>query len=379
MRSFDDLSVADLRAAGGLKWTRWTDALGAWVAEMDFGTAPAVTDALRLAVDGARHGYMPDGVASELADACAAWNEAAYGWSVEPHRIRPLPDVVRALEVAIDDFTEPGTPIVVPTPAYMPFFTVPVDHGRDVIEVPAIRRPDGRLGMDLDGIARAFEQGAQLVILCNPHNPIGRVYERDELLAFADMIDAVDGRVFADEIHGPLVYEPHEHIPYASVSTDAARHAITATSASKGWNLPGLKCAQVLLTNDDDLERWQGRPRSAEHGTSIHGAIANIAAYRHGRPWLDDVLAYLDGNRHHFVSLVDEHLPDVVHAPPEGTYLAWLDCRALGLDDLGHRYRTAGVALTDGAACGAPGHVRVNIATPRHVLDQIVERMATVR
>ena len=202
------------------------------------------------------------------------------------------------------------------------------------------------------------------------------------MLAVAEVVEANGGRVFADEIHAPLIYPGQEHIPYASVSPAAAAHAVTGVAASKGWNLPGLKCAQLLLSNDADAAVWAERGFTFEHGASTPGAWATIAAYRDGRPWLDDVVRYLDRNRALLAALLAEHLPQVGFLPPEGTYLAWLDCRAL---DAGTQpspadffLAQAGVMLTDGAACGegGGGHVRLNFATPRPVLTEIVRRMA---
>lgn len=374
----DAVTIESLRAAGGLKWTKFEpDVIGAFVAETDFGTAPVVTAALHRAVDRATFGYLPPALVRELAEACAAWQVEAYGWEVPPERVHPLADVIRGLEVAIEHFSEPGSAVVLPTPAYMPFFEVPLRLGREIIEVPCLVGEDGTARMDLDGIGTALAGRGNLVILCNPHNPVGRVYERAELLALAEVVDAHGGRVFSDEIHAPLVYAPARHVPYASVSPVAAGHAVTATSASKAWNLPGLKCAQLIL-NERDAEVWEPHAATASHGASNLGVIANIAAFTQGRPWLDEVLAYLDANRHHLASLLAEHLPDVRYRPPDGTYLAWLDCRPLGLgaspcDVFLERAR---VALVDGARCGSPGHVRLNFATPRPILEEIVARMA---
>ena len=262
--------------------------------------------------------------------------------------------------------------------------------------------------LDIDGIDAAFKRGGHLLVLCNPCNPVGRVYSRDELLAVAEVVEANGGRVFADEIHAPLIYPGQAHIPYASLSPATAAHAVTGIAASKGWNLPGLKCAQLLLSNDADAAVWAERGFTFEHGASTPGAWATIAAYRDGRPWLDDVVRYLDRNRALLAALLAEHLPQVGFLPPEGTYLAWLDCRALDAGTLdGGRdggtltagavtresgparqrasqarrtssSRRRGVMLTDGAACGegGGGHVRLNFATPRPVLAEIVRRMA---
>jgi cystathionine beta-lyase len=375
---FDAVTERALRESGGLKWSRYGDALGAFVAEMDYGTAPAVTRSLLDTLERGRLGYLTDADAADMARACAAWL-ARYDWVVSPAWITPLADVVAGLQVAIERFSPPGTPVVLPTPAYMPFLTVPAALGRELIEVPLVER-DGRMTYDLDGIAAAFDAGARLVVHVNPHNPLGRVFGVEEQLALADVVTAAGARVFADEIHAPLVHPGAVHRPYASLTPETARHTVTATSTSKAWNVPGLKAAQLVLSNAEDAEHWARVGVLYAHGASTPGVLAATAAYDHGADWLADVLAYLDGNRRFLAELLEEHLPEIRYTPPEGTYLAWLDCRPLRLDRSAGAFflDRAGVALVDGPECGAPGagHVRLNIATPRPVLATLVERMA---
>lgn len=388
MQSFaaiaDRTTEDELRARGSQKWTKGgPGVIGAFVAEMDFGVAPPVEAALLDVIRRADLGYLSPRAVAALAEACAAWQRDRYGWDVDPARVRPLPDVITGLAAAITVFSRPGSPVILPTPAYMPFLTVPGSLGRDVIQVP-MTRGDGRRVLDLDGIDAAFKRGGHLLILCNPSNPVGRVYGKDELAAVAEVVEANGGRVFADEIHAPLLYPGGTHVPYASLGPAAAAHTVTGTAASKGWNLPGLKCAQLILSSDEDAATWAGRGSTFEHGASTPGVQASTAAYRDGGPWLDDVVAYLDGSRALLAGLLAEHLPGVGYRPPEGTYLAWLDCRALSaglrLDVAPAEFflARARVMLTDGAACGAAGrgHVRLNFATPRPILAEIVRRMA---
>ncbi|MGY1815136.1 MalY/PatB family protein [Blastococcus sp. SYSU D00820] len=376
----DALTEDALRSAGGLKWTRFGPAIGAWVAEMDFGTAPEVTAALHAAVDAGVFGYLPAALAGEMARACAGFLERRHGWTVPAEWITPLPDVLAGLQAAIEHFTPPGSPVVLPTPAYMPFLEVPGMLGREILQVPLVPGPDGRPTYDLDGLDRAFAAGGRLLVHCNPHNPVGRVFSAEEQLAVAEVVQRHGARVFSDEIHAPLVYPGAVHRPYAALSAVTAGHTVTATSASKAWNLPGLKAAQFLVSNEADAARWAQVGPFVAHGTANLGVVANTAAYTAGEPWLAGVLGYLDGNRRLLADLLAEHLPAVRYTPPEGTYLAWLDCRGLGVEgSLGdHFLERAGVALVDGPACGPPGagHVRLNLATPRPVLTTIVERMA---
>ena len=376
----DAVTAESLFAAGHLKWTKYgPGTLGAFVAEMDYGTAPVVSAALHDAVDRMLFGYLPPAAAEAMRESCAAWQAERYGWTVDATRIRPLPDVIRGLEVAIEHCSPPGSPVVLPVPAYMPFLEVPAHLGRATIQVEMV--PDGdRYVYDLDALDAAFVAGGRLLVLCNPYNPLGRVMERDELAAIAAVVDRHGGRVFSDEIHAPLVFPDHEHVPYASLSADTAAHTVTATSASKAWNLPGLKCAQLIVTSDADHARLEELGPFVTHGASTLGVVANTVAFASGRSWLDEVLAYLDGNRRLLADLLAEHLPAVGYTPPEGTYLAWLDCRPLGLPDALADFflEHAGVALVDGARCGPPGagFVRLNIATTRALLEQMVVQMA---
>jgi cysteine-S-conjugate beta-lyase len=377
--TFDTLTEEALRSAGGLKWTRYGTAIGAFVAEMDFGTAPVITRALHEAVDGARFGYLTPEDGERMARACSGWLARRYGWHVPAAWISPLADVVAGLQAAIERFCPPGSPVVLPTPAYMPFRTVPGALGRELIEVPMLER-DGRFGYDLDAIERCLQAGAGLFVHVNPHNPSGRVFTVEEQLALADVVERAGARVFSDEIHAPLVLPGATHRPYASLSSATARHTITATSASKAWNLPGLKAAQLVLSDPADVAHWAEVGALFVHGASTPGVLANTVAYDSGGAWLDDVLGYLDGNRRLLVNLLAERLPGVRFTPPEGTYLAWLDCRELCLPASAGEFflERAGVALVDGPECGAPGEgfVRLNFATPRPVVAAIVDRMA---
>jgi cystathionine beta-lyase len=261
----------------------------------------------------------------------------------------------------------------------MPFVRLPAMLGRPLLEVP-FTEDDGRLTYDLDALERAFAAGGRLLVHVNPHNPLGRVFTAEEQLAVADVVERAGARVFADEIHAPLVHPGAVHRPYASLSPVTAGHTVTATSASKAFNLPGLKAAQLLFSTEDDAAVWAERGYLYVHGASTVGVLAHTAAYAEGEAWLAEVLRYLDGNRRALADLLAEHLPEVGYRPPEGTYLAWLDCRALGLGACPGAFflEEAGVALVDGPECGAPGagHVRLNFATPRPVLTALVERMA---
>lgn len=313
-----------------------------------------------------------------MSRACSGWLADSYGWEVPSSRIRPLPDVLTGLVMAIEHFSAPGSPVVVPTPGHMPFLKVPRSLGREIIEVPMICSAEG-WKLDLHGIDTALASGGGLLIFCNPHNPIGKVYSRNEMHDLAEVVDAHSARVYSDEIHAPIVFPDHEHVPYASISTVAANHTLTLTAATKAWNMSGMKCAQIIFSNDLDLDRWGDVSFMAEHQVGHLAVTATTSAYRHGRAWLDDIIDYLDTNRAVMSELVARHLPGVRYRQPDGTYLAWLDCRGLDLGDHPAEFfrERARVACSDGAAFGTEGggHVRFNLAMPTPVLRQALRQM----
>ena len=376
---FETPDVAALRARGSVKWSAFPEAIGAFVAETDFGLAPVIREALHGELDLVRTGYLPTAAAAGLAEATAAWSAERFGWAIEPARVKPVADVLAALDLTLRHYSDPAKRVIVATPGYMPFLQIPRLMGREIVEVPS-PAVDGRYELDLDAIAAAFAAGADTFVLCNPWNPVGRVLAREELVALSEVVDRYDARVFSDEIHAPLAFGEHRHIPYASVNEVAAGHTITALSASKAFNLPGLKCAQLVLSNEADAARYDEVVGLASHGASGFGVAANTAAYRDGGPWLDAVRAYLDESRTRFGELLAERLPQIGYRAPEGTYIGWLDVRALELGDkpADAILERAGVALTDGAACGEAGEgfVRLILATPQPVLEEIVERLA---
>jgi cysteine-S-conjugate beta-lyase len=380
-RAIDATTTAMLRARGSAKWTApGPDGFGAGVAEMDFGAAPPVLDALaRLSAD-ANFGYLPDWLADDLGSACAEFARRRYGWDIDPGHVHPVPDVIKALEIAIAHFSRPGSPVILPTPAYMPFLSVPGSLGREIIQVRMLEQGSGFFTLDLDAIGEAFRAGGDLLIFCNPYNPLGRVFTLDEITRLTDVVDRHGGRVFADEIHGPLVYPGLRHISYASTSATAAAHTLTATSASKAWNLPGLKCGVVILSSAADQDRWDQLGHFSVRGASNPGVAASIAAFRHGEAWLDEVVAYLDDSRTLLAELLTRYLPQAHYRPPDGTYLAWIDCAAINLPDSPGALATerARVTVVDGPAfgLGGEGAFRLNFATPQPVLTEMIERIA---
>ncbi|QUR65767.1 MalY/PatB family protein [Mycobacterium spongiae] len=375
--SFDALTENQLRSRNTIKWNYFgPDVVPLWVAEMDYPTAPAVLDAVHACVANEEFGYPPFGE-DILPKSTAGWCGRRYGWQVQPDWVRVVPDVLKGMEVAIRFLTRPESAVALPVPAYMPFFDILAVTGRQRLEVPTVRQDSGRYLLDLDALEAAFVRGAGSLILCNPNNPLGTAFTADELLAIVDIATRHGARVIADEIWGPMVYE-RRHVAAASVSETAAETVVTLASASKGWNLPGLMCAQVILSNRHDAEEWDRINMLHRMGTSTVGIRANIAAYDHGAAWLDELLPYLRANRDHLARALTESVPGLKVNTPEGTYLAWLDFRGLNLpaEPADFLLSKAKVALSPGIPFGAEvgsGFARLNFATSRPILDRAIE------
>jgi len=376
---FDARTRAQLDVPSSRKWSLHPGTIGAWVAEMDFGTAPAVTEALVRAVRDEHLGYLSPATAAAMSEATAGWLARTQSWDIDPQHIHPVSDVMAALAVAVQRYAPAGSPVIVPTPSYMPFLTYLPALGYPVIQVPGVLDDAGRWRHDVDAIDAAFAAGARTLVLCNPHNPTGRVLTRGELEEIAAVVERHDGRVFSDEIHAALIYDG-THIPYASLSEETARHTVTGTSASKAFNLPGLKAAQLVLSNDEDEEEYRRYGFSTVHGASTLGVVATTAAYNEGGPWLADTLEYLRGNRDELAAALATELPQMRFTPPEATYLAWLDAGEWdGVDSPSRFFRErAGVTTTDGALCGTgfERHLRLVFAMPRPLLREAVSAMA---
>jgi len=374
---YDDLDLDELRQRHSVKWREHPpDVLPAWVAEMDYPLARPVVDAIQAALRrGGDVGYPPDGVVPQLAEAYAGFSRRRFGWAPDPARVFVLPDVMRGVELWIELCTGPGDAVVVNTPVYPPFLHAVRDSGRRLVEAPL------RRGLDLTALAEAFRAGARLWLLCNPHNPTGHVVPEDDLRAAAALCERYGVRVVADEVHGLLTYAGARHVPFASLGADAAARTLTVTSATKAWNFPGLKCAVAVPGSAQDAALLAGLPLRARMGAGLLGIDAVTAAYSAGEPWLEDTLGYLDGNRRLLRELLSERLPAVRYDLPEATYLGWLDCRALQLrpDPYTVFLERGRVALYDGAQFGAPGRdfVRLNFATSRAILTEVVDRMAS--
>lgn len=381
MVDLDALGPDALRARRTAKWNRYDDdVIPMWVAEMDFPTDPHILAAVHRAVDAESLGYPLTAQKSGLGTALAEWSQREHGWAVDPDGVHLVPNVVKGVGLALETLCQPGAPVIIPTPAYMPFFDVVRLRGLPQVHVPMVSLPSANgsaWGLDLAAIDAAFAAGARTLILCSPHNPLGHVHTRTELLALADVVERHGARVISDEIHSPLVFAG-THLPYAGLSTATAAHTVTVTSASKAWNLPGLTCAQVVTTSAEDTARWRDIPHEKTIGVGTLGIEANLAAYREGGAWMSQVRSRLAHNRWLVTDAVAA-MPGVTHRTNAATYLAWLDLSDLALDVEPSDWllEHARVALSVGDAFGAPAHrfARLNFATTAPLLHEALARI----
>ena len=382
-RAWDGITAADLRARGISKWANVEPGeFGAFVAEQDFGAPPCVQEAMKNVVRRQDYGYLPLSMVNDVCHAVAGFASRRYGWDVSPTDIRVIPDVMAALEWTISHFTRPGSKILVPTPCYAPFLQVPLQQGRQVVQLPMLNvASDPRL--DLEGLDRLLAtDDIGLLVLCNPHNPTGHVMSEHE----HEDLDRVlarhpDVRVFSDEIHAPVTLGDARHRPYAAHSEAAAQRTITATSPSKCFGLPGLRAAYAILTNPDDHETWERLGDRPLRLASTPGIYASVAAYTQADAWLDELLSYLTQERDELMELIASELPGVALPRPHGTYIAFLDFVGAGLSEPPAEYlkSRSHVVLTDGATSGRGFEhwARLVWATPRPILRQMIKNMGT--
>ncbi len=376
-RPIIDLTDAQARRALVLKWGTTTEGvLPAWVAEMDYAIDPVVHEAVRRALDDGVTGYPVFDEDHALGVAYAGFAERQFGWTVSPDWVLPVCDVTAGVRVAIDVLSEDG-PIVFPTPGYTPQFAVPELTGRARVDLPVDPDAD-RAEIDLDRLDRLFAEGARTLLLTQPHNPWGRVFERSELEGVRDVALRHGARVVSDEIHAPLVLPGAKHVSYLDVE-GTADHAVAVVAASKAFNVAGLRCAQLVVPDDRARQQLRAQPMARNDSWSPLGSVAAVAAYSDGDPWLTALVERLDAQRTLLGTLLAEQLPEVRMRPLEATYLAWLDVRHYGHAD------PAAVALERGRVRLAPGHeyqpgleghVRLNVATSPERLTEIVHRLA---
>jgi cystathionine beta-lyase len=373
---FDAIDEAALRLRRSAKWALYPpDVLPAWVAEMDYPIAEPIRRALVEAIDLGDAGYASG---AGLGDAFAAWAAARWAWHVDPGDVHLVADVVTGLTELLRVATAPDDAVVVEPPVYPPFAGTARALGRRVVEAPLARTGDG-WAPDLAAIERAYAGGARVHLLCSPQNPTGMVVSREALEAIAALAERHGVLVLADEIHAPLVLPGATHVPFPTVSDAARRTGIVLTSASKAWNVAGLKAAVMIASADRPRAVLARLPPETPYHAGHLGVLGGIAAFRQGGAWLSQVLAILDRNRRLLADLLGAELPAVRYAMPQASYLAWLDCNALALGpDPAAAFLARGrIALSSGPTFGAQGQgfVRLNLGTSRALIEEAVVRM----
>lgn len=350
-----------------------------WVADMDFPVPQPVIDALAARAQHGIFGYGWPGPAYR--QVVVDWMARRHGWAVEPEWIVPTPGVVPALNMLVRTFAAPGQQVIIQPPVYYPFYTAISNNGAELARNP-LRYADGRYTMDFADLeAQLSRPGVAMLILCSPHNPVGRVWTPEELRRLGELCLAHDVLVVADEIHGDLIYPGRRFTPYATLGEQFAANAVVCTAPSKTFNLAGLATSNIIIPNPELRVRFERTLNSnGLHGVNTFGMVALEAAYAHGEEWLTQVMDYIAGNLRYLQDYVAQHLPqiDVVH--PEGTYLVWLDCRRLGLDKAALErlmLEEARVFLDEGYIFGSEGEgfERINIACPRAILAEALERI----
>jgi cystathionine beta-lyase len=380
-----DLPEPALRRLRNAKWSKYgPDVLPAWVAEMDYSVAEPVQQAVRRIVDLRDYGYpMRDGEKAGLAvtAAFARRMRDRFAWEVDPALVLPLADLVQGTYAPVLAFSEPGDGVVLQVPNYPPFRDVIQTTGRKLIKLTM--RDDGtRHVCDTAGLAGQVDARTKIFVLCNPQNPTGRVFSRDELLAMARFAIEHDLIIISDEIHSDLVYPGHRHIPMASLGPEIAARTVTITSPTKSFNIPGLRCAVLHFGSTALRDRFHQRiPARLMGDPNAMGVDATVAAWDQGQPWLDSVMAHLLRARDHMVGTLRAEIPGISLHAPEGTFLAWLDCTALGLNTSAFDFfhDKARIAFSAGETFDPECRqfVRFNFATSMPILDQILERMIT--
>ncbi|MNO25145.1 Cystathionine beta-lyase PatB [compost metagenome] len=356
------------------------DVLPLWVADMDFRCAPAIVEAV---TERAKHGiYGYTSRPKEYLDAITGWMERRHGWKVDASWLTDTPGVVPALGVAVQVLTEPGDQVILQSPVYNPFYDVIRNNGREIAENPLILE-NGHYRMDYVQLESLMQSGAKLMLLCSPHNPGGRVWTREELERLGELCLKYDVKVVSDEIHGDLVFADHRHVPFASLSEAHAGITITCAAPSKTFNIPGLSTAYTLISNVAIRKSFAERIKTLAIGSlNYFGPSATIAAYTQSEDWLDAVLDYIRANRDFAIAYLATHLPAAAPILSEGTYLLWVDCRALGWDKAQIKqmmYKEAKIAFTEGSVYGqnGEGFLRINLACPRSLLQEALERFCT--
>lgn len=356
----------------------FADVLPMWVADMDFEVSPHIIEEMQKVLNQKVFGYQY--TTDEYKDVIVSWMANRHNYHIEKEWICYTPNVVAGLCMSVQAISEPGDEIIIQTPVYGPFYTSIKDNGRVIVESP-LKNDNGYYTMDFEDFESKITEKTKAVILCNPHNPCGRVWTREELQTLADICMKHDLYIISDDIHGDLVYKGHEHTVIASLSEAIADKCIVCTAPSKTFNLAGMQIAHCIVKNEALRKKFL-EPLGKLHlgsGNSFEEAMV-IGAYKYSKQWLDELLEYLEGNMDYFVSFMQKELPQLTVHKPEGTYLMWIDCRALGmnqdeLDKFVHEH--CKLYVNSGTFFGdeGEGFIRMNLACPRATVEEGLKRL----
>lgn len=374
--NFDE--IIDRLPSSSNKWNKYAgrDILPLWVADMDFVSPPSVLAALHERIDHGIFGYTDP--PESLVDAVQAYARRHYDWVIEPDWFVWLPGLVQGLNLACRSVGQNGDAVLTATPVYPPFLRAPMFSHRELIAVPLLDRGD-HWGWNFTALEAAITPHTRLLLLCHPHNPVGRAWNEEELRHLIDIARRHDLIVCSDEIHCDLILEPNlNHIPLARLDPDFARHTITLLAPSKTWNLAGLGCAFALIPDPALRRRFRHEMAGLVPSVNLLGYAAAEAAYRDDGAWHAGLIEYLRGNRNLLRDWFagSQRLKLTV---PEATYLAWIDARAIDPGNPLPQFEAAGLGLSDGRDFGFPGYLRLNFGCPRGLLEQALERMEVLR
>lgn len=379
---YDFDTYIERRDTGSMKWSFFGDALPLWVADTDFRAPEPILRALRERIDHGLFGYQMD--SPQLRDILVERMQSRYQWSVGAKDIMFLPNLVSGLNVASRAFAEPGGHILMNSPIYPPFITAPKNCGREAVFAELAPVKQGqiiRYEIDFDRLEAAVMPQTTLFMLCNPHNPVGRVYEKWELEKLAEFCQRHNLIICSDEIHCDLLFEGYQHQPIAALAPEIAARTITLMAPSKTFNLPTLGFGFAIAQNEEIMARFKAPAEGILAHPGAVGFTAATAAYSQCQDYVDALMVYLEGNRNFLIRYVEEHFPEVSITRPEGTFLAWLDMRAWNLPESPFKFflEKAKVAFNDGAAFGQPGEgfVRLNFACTRATLTEALDRVRT--
>ncbi len=376
--NFDFDTVFKRRGYNSEKWDRFPeDVLPMWVADMDFQSPPAVREALAKLADHGIFGYRSNNDEGQLA--VSNWVDKFHHWQVSPEQINLIPSVVNGFNLVAQAVTKPGDGILLITPVYEPFLEIANNGGLEQQEVEFVQKEDGQYSFDLEAFEAAIQPNTKIFMLCNPHNPTGRVFTKVELESLAEICLKNEIYICSDEVHSDLVYPGNSHIPISSISEEVSKITVTVMGVSKTFNLAGLKAAAMIIQDEELSKKIENSTPGLVSWVNSFGYTALLAAYQMGEPWLKELLSYLEENRDFTYEFVNNRLPGIRMAKPQGTYLAWLDCKeaefAGNPNDFFHQH--AKVELNDGKMYGngGEGFLRLNFGCPRSQLKEALERM----